>query len=49
VYDYLPFLDTAFAQNMLSGDWYDFDDTRVSKMSPDDIKVYYYNESSCIL
>lgn len=40
--------DTAFAQNILSGEWYDFDDTRVSKMSPDNIKVYI-SKTSCIV
>lgn len=32
-------LDTAFAKNIETSDWYEFDDTRVSKMSPEDVKV----------
>jgi hypothetical protein len=35
--------DTAYAKNALDNQWYDFDDSRVSKINESDVMVSYYN------
>lgn len=33
------FSDTAYAQNHINGEWYNFDDSHVSRVNPEDVKV----------
>jgi hypothetical protein len=42
----LSFLDTAFAQNWQDGEWYNFDDSHVSKIEQKDAKVPFKKKKS---
>lgn len=32
-------IDTAYAQNHINGEWYNFDDSHVSQVNAEDVKV----------